>query len=475
MAYKSFRKFVEELDAVGELSHVTCEVDWDSEIGSITRAIFKRKGPAVLFENVKDSRIPLFCGAMHEAKKFGMMLDISDNLKEQCAFLTERLSKTIAPVIVSEGPCQENVLLGDDIDLYMFPTPKWHPNDGGRFIGTMGCFVTEDPETGIPNVAVFRSMIEGKNKIGFNSEQQNAIHLRMFQAKKENMPFAMSISAPPAVVLSSSSKVPYGIDEYAVSGSIAGEPIPLVKCKTNDLHVPADAEIVIEGYVPWDMGEWLLEGPYGEFTGHFSSDQPSIKPTGIVTCVTYRNNPIMQGTCPGVGPNEQTALMLRAYGGSGLASLKASGIPGVKDLSVLEMGCASFVWAVSITSQFYGGHAAEIANFLMSRGHFPKILVLVDEDIDVFDPGLVLWAVASRVQPARDIRILPANQVSTPLDPSLPDEQREKGLYCMTSRMIIDATKQNKGVTFSKLVYDTEEAKAKVEERWAEYGFPIPY
>lgn len=477
MAYKSFRQYYNELEAAGEVSHIKAKVDWDTEVGAITRAIYKRKGPAMLFENVKDSSVgSLFCGAMHEAKKFGMMFDIGEDIHEHYEFLSTKMNeKPIDPIIVEKAVCQENIVRGDDVDLYVFPTPKWHADDGGRYIGTLACQVTQDPDTGINNVAIFRTMIEGKNKIGFNAEQQNGIHLRMYRDRKQNMPFAMGISVPPALILPASGKAPYGVDEYTIAGAIAGEPIPLVKCITNDLYVPADSEVVLEGYIPWDSNEWLDEGPFGEFPGHFSADKPSKKPTAIVTCITYRNNPILQGTSPGVGPNEQGGLIQRAYGSSYLAALRASGIPGVKDLAVLEMGCASFIMAVSFTKQFYGGNAQQAANFLMSIGHFPKIVILVDEDIDVHDQGMVLWALASRVQPSRDVTILPMNQVTTPLDPSIPDELRSKGLFAMTSRMIIDSTKQNKGVTFSKLVIDDEETKKKVAARWPEYGFPIPY
>lgn len=477
MAYKSFRTYVEQLEKAGEISHIKTKVDWDGEVGAITRAVYKRKGPAMIFENVKDTKIgTLFCGAMHEGKKFGMQYDIGADIHEHYEFLSTRMkADPIDPIIVKKAVCQEHVIQGDDIDLWAFPTPKWHPKDGGRYLGTLACEITVDPETGTPNVAIYRMMIEGKNKLGFNCEQDSGVHLRKYQERKENMPFAMAISVPPAVIPAAAGKFPYGVSEWGIAGAIAGEGIPLVKCLTNDLYVPADSEVVIEGYVPWDKSEYLLEGPFGEFPGHFSASEASVKPTGIVTAITYRTNPILQGTSPGVGPNEQGGLIQRAYGGSGLAQVKKSGIPGVKDLACLEMGCASFVWAVSFTKEFYGGNTQQCANYIMSLGHFPKILILVNDDIDVHDPGMVLWAIASRVQPVRDVTILPANQWTTPLDPSLPDSERDKHLAARTSRMIIDATTFKPGVTFSELVVDDEPTKARIKERWAEYGFPIPY
>ncbi len=366
-------------------------------------------------------------------------------------------------------------MTGDDIDLYIFPTPKWHPKDGGRFIGTLGCIVTQDPDTGINNVAIFREMIEGKNKIGFNAEQHNGIHLRKFRDRQQNTPFATAIGVPPAVIPAGASKVPYGVDEYEVAGGIAGQPIPLVKCATNDLYVPADSEIVLEGYIPWNTDEWELEGPYGEFTGHFSSSHPTKKPTGILTAITYRNNPVMWGTSPGVGPNEVSYSGTVAYTSSWKQSLLAAGIPGVKDLNVIEMGCSSLVCVVSLSKPFYAGNAQAAMYFLQSLGNFPKITIAVDDEIDVFDTDMVLWAVASRTQPHRDVEITLPNLQGCCLDPSIPDRLRPMPTPA-TSRMMIDATKYFKdGVTFSELVQDSPQAKQAVADRWSDYGFKIKY
>lgn len=475
MGYKDLRTYISQLEMAGELQRIKAAVDWDGEIGAITREVYKRRGPGMLFENVKDSAIPLFCGAMHEPRKYGMMFDCGPDIRAQVDYLTRTMASPIDPVMVGEGACQENVVLGDDIDLGIFPTPKWHPGDGGRFIGTLGCIVSKDPDTGIRNVAVFRQQIIGKNKVGFNSEQQNGVHLRKYRDRGDPMPFATAIGVPPALLISAIGKSPYGVDEYTVAGGIAGEPIPLVKCKTVDLEVPADAEIVLEGYVYPDASEWELEGPFGEFTGHFSSDHPTKKPTGILTAITYRNNPIMQGTSPGVGPNECSHAMTMAYTPTWRASLLAAGIPGVKDLNVLEMGCASFICIVSLSKHFYAGNAQAAMNFIQCLGNFPKITICVDDDIDVFDTDMVLWALASRTQPHRDVQITLPNQVGCALDPSIPDRLKPMPTPA-TSRMMIDATKYFKdGVSFSAMVLDDEKAKSRVAERWGEFGFKAKY
>lgn len=470
MSYKDLRTYIKQLEESGNLRRIKAEVDWDSEIGAITREVYKRKGPAMLFENVRDSKIPLFCGAMHESRKYGMMFDCGEDIREQIDFLTVAMSNLIKPVMVDEGVCQENVLLGDEIDLGIFPAPKWHPMDGGRFIGTLGCCVTKDPDTNIRNVAIFRQQILSKNSIGFNCEQQNGIHLRKYRDRGQPMPFATAIGVPPAVLPAAVSKSPYGVDEYEVAGGIAGEPIPLVKCRTVDLEVPADAEIVLEGYVSPNSDEWQPEGPYGEFTGHFSSDGPTKKPTGILTAITYRNNPILQGTSPGVGPNECSHAMTMAYTPSWRASLLAAGIPGVKDLNVMEMGCASFICVVSLSKHYYAGNAQAAMFFLLSLGHFPKIVICVDDDVDVFNTDMVLWALASRTQPHRDVQITLPNTWGAALDPSIPEKIRKMPVSA-SSRMLIDATKYFKDdVTFSPMVVDDEAMRKFIASRWKEYG-----
>lgn len=468
--YKDLRTYIAQLERAGELQRIRAQVDWDGEVGAITRAVFKRRGPALLFENVKDSKIPLFCGAMAKTSTYGMMFDVAPDLREQIDYLTKAMSTLVRPRMIDRGVCQQNVILGDDIDIGIFPSPKWHPKDGGRYIGTLGCTVTKDPDTGIRNVAIFRAMLEGKNKIGFNCEQQNGIHLRKCRDKNKPLQFAMSIGVPPAVLPAAAGKVAYGIDEYEVAGGIADEPIPLVKCKTVDLEVPADSEIVLEGYVSPDTSTWELEGPFGEFSGHFSSAHPIKKPTGTVTAVTFRDNPIFQGTSPGIGPNEVTLSGTMAFAAAWRASLLASGIPGVKDLNVMEMGCAGFLCVVSLSRHFYAGNAQQAMAFLSSLGHFPKITICVDDDIDVFDTDMVLWALASRVQPHRDVDITKPNYWACPLDPAIPDEIRHMPVPT-GSRMMIDATKFFKpGVTFSEMVVDSNEVKKRVAARWKELG-----
>ena len=188
---------------------------------------------------------------------------------------------------------------GDRINLEKFPVPKWHHLDGGRYIGTLGVIVTKDPETGIRNMEIHRQQMLGKNKLGTNTTQHLGIHLQKYRAMNKPMPIATSIGVSPELLAAATIHLAYGTDEMGIAGGIAGEPIPLVKCETIDLEVPASAEIVLEGEIPPDPDLWQEEGPFGEFTGHFSSLQPMKRPTAYLKAVTYRDEAIYQGCSPG--------------------------------------------------------------------------------------------------------------------------------------------------------------------------------
>ena len=236
--------------------------------------------------------------------------------------------------------------------------------------------------------------------------------------------------------------------------------------------VPADAEAILEGYILPDSKDWGLEGPFGEFHGHHNDMVPKKRPTAIITCVTHRNHPIMLGTPPGVGPNELTYSGKIEYAAANLAILRAAGIPGVKAVNVTEMSGGCQVCVVQLTGKpFYRGIPQACMYALFSHNNFPKFVVVVDDDIDLYDDGMVQWAIAHRVQPHRDIIITPFNSWGCALDPSIPFAHRGHP-YSTTSRMGIDATKYFKDdVVFSSLVRDTPEMEAHVKEIWKDLGF----
>jgi 4-hydroxy-3-polyprenylbenzoate decarboxylase len=470
MSYRDLRGHINKLEQAGELQRIKVEVDWDVELSAIMRRVFKQNGPACFFEKVKDSKFPVFSGAMFGHKKYSLMVDAPPNIRDILKKLLHCLNNPIDPVMVSSGHCKENIDTGDKINMEKFPVPKWHDLDGGKYIGTLGTVTTKDPETGIKNLAVYREQMLSKNKLGFNPEQHSGIHLRKYRAMNKPMPVATAIGVPPSVLAAALTKAPYGQDEMGIAGAIAGEPIPLVKCETVDLEVPADAEIVLEGEVPPDTDKWELEGPFGEFTGHFHSLEKEQKPTIYLTAVTYRNNPIYQGCSPGIPPNEETTP--REMGGAAGAwqSLLQSGIPGIKEVNVTEMGCAGFVVIVSMDRHFYLGNVRQIIYHVMANFFMSKWVIVVDDDVDIFDMGAVQWALATRVQPHRDIIITDNRFVGVALDPSVHPDIRQIP-RAQTSKIGIDATKFFKGHDFPTLVIDSEERQKQIAKRWKEYGF----
>lgn len=470
MGYKDLREFIIKLEEEGELQRIKAEVDWNLELSAIMRRVYEINGPACLFENVKDSRFPVLSGAFYRHKKYGLAIGASPDIGSILRKVLVAMNNPIKPTIVADGPCKENIDTGDKINLEMFPVPKWHHLDGGRYIGTLGVVITKDPETGIRNVAVYREQMLGRAKIGVQPTQQGGIHLQKYRAMNKAMPVATAIGVPPAVLAAATTAAPYGMDELEIAGAIAGEPIPLVKCETIDLEVPATSEIVLEGEVPPDDSLWELEGPFGEYTGHFCTLEPMKKPTVYLSAVTYRDNPIYQGCSPGVPPNEETTY--REIGltvGSWYKLLKA-GVPGIKEVYATEMGTAGYVLVVSMDRQYYLGNARQVIHTVFGTVHMAKWVIVVDEDIDIYDRGQVEWALAVRVQPHRDIIVTDDRHTGGILDPSIHHDLR-KYPHVQSSKIGIDATTKYKGYEFAPVVRSAEEQKRLVERRWKEYGF----
>ncbi|MFC1867831.1 UbiD family decarboxylase [Thermodesulfobacteriota bacterium] len=471
MGFKDLREFITGLDEAGELHRIKTEVDWNLELSNIVRKVAEQRGPACLFEKVKDSKFPLFSGGLFGYNKVGIAVGTKPDLRSILQKLMEACNKPIPPVTVDSGPCKENIDTGDKIDLEIFPNPKWHHLDGGRFIGTMGVVFTKDPDTGLRNMAVYRHQLMGKDKIGLDiAGQHGGIHLQKYVARKQPMPFATAIGVPPELIIAGAIKAPYGADEVGIAGAIAGEPIQLVKCETIDLEVPATAEMVFEGEIPPDNSLWELEGPFGEFPGHFGTLEARKKPTGYLKAVTYRDDPIEAACSPGIPPNESSTIRELGQTIGTWQTLLKSGIPGIKEVYASEMSCG-FRVVVSVDRQFYLGNARQIIFSVFQFGYLAKWVIVVDDDIDIYDSGQLEWAMSVRVQPHRDIIITDDRVRGNAIDPSVHPDNKKSQLVGQTSKIGIDATLGFKGFEFPPMVLPTEEEKKLVEKRWQEYGF----
>jgi 4-hydroxy-3-polyprenylbenzoate decarboxylase len=483
MAYRDLRKWIKKLESEEELARVGEKVDWDLEIGGITQETFDRKGPALLFENIKDHEATfctkLFAGSIASYSRVAMMLGVPKDTQQPdlIKIWRERSKKPIKPVIVDSGLCKKNILKGDDVDLFQFPVPKWHDRDGGRYIGTFDGVVTKDIETGWMNVGLYRQMIHDRNNTGISIAMGQHIwtHWKK-EGKGGRMPVAVAIGWDPILPAVAGASFPRHVCEYDIMGALRQEPVELVKCETSDLYVPAACEIVLEGEVSTDPSSFRDEGPFGEYTGHYSS-KASPQPVFHVNCITFRDDPIYQGTLEGMPINEEHILCSIVHSAAVWDLLDERMVGKTTAVNV----DASTGWAnvfVQIDNSYYGQvHqvAANVWSWEKSTG-IGKNIIVVDEDVDVYDLTKVLWAIAYRVRPSQDIIVYPGWVIR--LDPVIhPRDKTYPGPY-KGERLLVDATKPFDnpeaedwfGLNFPPLAYPDRGTMAKVRAKWHKYG-----
>ena len=443
--YEDLREWIEEADKLGEVRYVD-GLSWEREIGMATELLHHSDpAPAAVFDNIpgypKGFRVLTnFFGGKRQNMTIGFAEGLN-RLELSEGFLEVYENEDNQPVpheIVDDGPIFENVITGDDVDITMFPAPKWHEDDGGRYIGTGGYNVTRDPEEGWINVGTYRVMIHDEKTVGFyiSPGKHGRIHRDKYAARGEMMPSAIVLGGDPMTFLMSSSEVPYGLCEFDLIGGLRSKPVECVEGKITGLPFPANAEIVIEGWI--DPKEFRLEGPFGEWTGYYASDVRE-EPVMHVEAIYHRNDPIMLG-CPPQRPPDELARY-RAVARSALLkrSIKAAGVPDVTAVWAHEVGTARMLVALSI-KQRYAGHAAQAGHVACQchvGAYAGKYVIVVDDDIDVSDLEQVIWAMLTRSDPASSIDIV-KNAWSTPLDPRIPPEEKAKKNFT-NSRAIIDA------------------------------------
>jgi len=457
VAFGDLRGWIETLERSGELRNVDAEVDWNVQLGTLVRlAQGAGTGPALLFNNIKDyngeaSRCcRVFAGGLASYRRLALMLGLPADThpRELVRVGRDIFSGSIPPRIVKDGAVKQNVILGDQVNLYDFPAPIWNRRDGGRYLMTYGGCVTRDYNTGVMNVGIYRGMISGQNRLPILMWRAQHIghHVTAWQqGGADEMPIAVAIGWEPALGFCAGSPIPKGICEYDVMGAIRGEPVDLVKCETVDLYVPAEAEIVIEGYLSLNPDAYEMEGPFAEFTGYVAGERTP-KPTIRVTAVTHRNNPILHGTIEGSIPGSYSETCVCSSVTRAAAAwnvLDRAGVPGVTDVWCPPVHAG--INALVSLKQSYRGQAKQAANALWgsSAAHVRyKHLTVVDDDIDIHDYAAVDWAIAWRVNGGEnDIVIMPGT-FGAGLDPSTRRRDRNPTLFGTGkwNRILIDAT-----------------------------------
>jgi 4-hydroxy-3-polyprenylbenzoate decarboxylase len=432
------RAWIDLLEGRGELVQIQ-GADWNEEIGALAEMVFQEnpRQPAILFDNIKDypPGYRLLCNPAGTRERLALALRMpipATNLQfvEQWR---QRL-KTIRPVpprVVATGPVLENRHTGGDVDMWRYPAPKWHAEDGGRYIGTGDLVITRDPETGVVNVGTYRVVIHDRNTVGCMIEPTNhgALHLRKYRERGEPCPVAICFGSDPLLFISSCTKSPYC--EYDYVGGIRGEPVQVIEGPLTGLPIPAMAEIVIEGEFLSDV---MDEGPFGEYHGYYASPR---RPEAAVRvqAVYHRNDPIVLGVPPIKPPSDNANINVFLRPALIWNSLEAFGVPDVR--GVWPHGGNGNFFVVVAIKQRYPGHARQaalVASQSPAGGFMNRYTVVVDEDIDPTDIHQVIWAMGTRTNPEESIDII-RRCMSAAIDPAMPLGRET----AFTSRAIVDA------------------------------------
>ena len=458
MPFEGLREFIQLLDNEGELAHVRVPVDLNQELGAVCVKSLRARGPALLFERPGGKEIPIFINALATRKRYALAMQCKQ--EEIHREWNRRVSHPLPPALVETGPCQEIILQGDDVNILDLPAPTLNRDDGGPYL-TLCCHITRDPTTGVRNVGIYRNEVHDRRTLGILSGPYTNFMLQQRKAGNDTFPVAIAIGVDPRLVMAASCPFPFGTDEMAMAGALRGKAFEVVQCKTVPLQVPADAEVVLEGYYRPD--EKREEGPFGEFTGHYGGLKMP-RPTIHLTALTRRKEPILHLAYQGAPPHETDVLTAI---GKESEILRSISLAGVKAVHLTEGGCGVLHVVVSIEKLFEGyGKMVGLAIFGQPSGRHIKQVTVVDDDIDPTDPVAVEWAVATRVQPHRDIEIMDG-LTGIFLDPSLPKEEQEGP--ARTSKMLVDATRYD-AKNFAPVCLPARDVSAMVEKEWERYG-----
>ncbi|MDP6179680.1 MAG: UbiD family decarboxylase [Desulfatiglandales bacterium] len=478
MAYDSMRSFIEALEGSGDIVRVKKEVDWDLEVGAIGRRCYEMEGPTVLFEKIKDypEGFRIFNGFSGTYPRIAIALDLPHDasISEIHHVYEEREKNPLKPRVVerSQAECKENVLLGEDVDLYKFPAPMIHEGDGGRYIATWDVVVNEDPEKQWTNWGMYRFMIHNEKTLtGYPTIHSHLgmTWLSKFVHNNKKMPIAIVAGADPLCHIVATAGYGIGEDEADYAGALAQRPVELVKCETSDLLVPAHSEIVIEGELIPDRT--AIEGPFGEYPGYRTEGARS-GALCEVKAITYRNDPILSMISLGVPLDDSSVAASLTAGVSMKRRLKRHGLP-VTDVFAPPHGVTHLI----IVSVEKGGidMVRKVGEVLTARRAWANKIVVVDDDIDVFNMGEVMHAIASKWHPGRGTihKPLEAGKANT-LTPGYSMEERRSA---KGDAVFIDATwplewpEEHIPVKSSFDCIYPRKIQEEVLKNWKDYGF----
>ncbi len=486
MKYRDLRDFIAQLEARGELKRVRKEVDPELEMTEICDRVLRAGGPAILFENPKGSKIPVLANLFGTPQRVALGMGEEDVLAlrevgKLLAYLKEpeppkglkdaweklpvfRQVLNMSPKVLKHAPCQEVVWEGSEVDLSRLPIQKCWPGDIAPLI-TWGLVVTRGPAKPRQNLGIYRQQVIGRNRVIMRwlAHRGGALDFRDHQQAHPGKPFpvAVVLGADPATILGAVTPVPDSLSEYQFAGLLRGSKTELVKCIGSDLEVPASAEIVLEGAI--HPGDTALEGPYGDHTGYYNEQDTF--PVFTIERITMRRDPVYHSTYTGKPPDEPAILGVALN--EVFVPLLQKQFTEITDFYLPPEGCSYRLAVVSIRKQ-YPGHAKRVMFGIWSflrQFMYTKYIVVVDDDIDIRDWKEVIWAITTRMDPARDTLLVE----NTPID-YLDFASPVSGLG---SKMGMDATNKWAGETSREwgtpIVMD-EEVKRKIDSIWGELG-----
>lgn len=469
MPFKSLREFVQVLEQKGELAKID-GADWNLEMGALTELMWDAGGPALIFENIKNypNSYRLATNLFATRKRCLLALDMPLDFTEDEAVkkFEERMAgyKPIPPKRVTSGPITENVLQEDRVDLHKIPAPIWHELDGGKYIGTGCCVILKDPEGGWVNVGTYRVMVHDSKTAGIfiAGQHQGAAIEKKYWERGLNCPVAVSLGPEPAFFIASSGGFGFewGLSEYDVAGYLNGEPVEVILDEVTGLPIPAHSEAVLVGEIPPPEAETRPEGPFGEFTGYYASGTRP-EPVIRVKAIYHRNDPILLGSPPlkPRGPwGYSFALPIKKRGLK--QKLLAKGIPDVLD------DCTISIPGVTVVKikQRDEEHAAKVGATAV-RMTSARMVVVVDEDVDIRDPAQVLWAIGTRCDPQSGLQVIPDCSTHS-LDPGVPPEKRVKGDFT-TAKLSINACRPYRWIEdFPPVNRCSKGLREQVLEKW---------
>ncbi len=486
MQYKNLRDFIQQLEAVGELKRVQVEVDPRLEITEICDRVLRRQGPALLFENVKGFTMPVLGNLFGTTRRVAMGMGKEDigslrEIGETLAWLRQpdppkgmkeawqslpiyKKVLDMAPKTVAKASCQQKVIEGERVDLYALPVQTCWPEDVAPLL-TWGLTITKGPRKERQNSGIYRQQLLAKNKIIMRwlAHRGGALDYRDWRQRHPTEPFpvAVALGADPATILAAVTPIPDNLSEFAFAGLLRGSRSKLVKCLSHDLLVPASAEIVLEGFLY--PNETAREGPFGDHTGYYNEVEEF--PVMTVERITHRRDPIYHSTYTGKPPDEPA--MLGVALNEVFVPILQKQFSEIVDFYLPPEGCSYRVALVSIHKR-YAGHARRIMMGIWSflrQFMYTKFVIVLDDDINIRDWQEVVWAISTRVDPARDTMLI-ENTAIDYLDFASP----QPGLG---SKMGIDATNKLPGETgrqWGRPIKMSEEVVKAIDELWPDLG-----